>query len=154
FFERYERITGESFYALKPGEPGASATGGEVAALRTRFLECMDDDFNTGGAVGVLFELLSALNRFADGKKLESPDADAAAKAELRRGAQVLREQRAILGLFHAPIAKSGGGGELATRLKALAGELGVSSPGQSVEELMPQFIQARADARKAKNFA
>src|SRR5438093_9957826 len=55
FFERYERITGESFYALRPGEPGASATG-EMAALRSRFLECMDDDFNTGGAVGVLFE--------------------------------------------------------------------------------------------------
>src|SRR5207253_10830725 len=55
FFERYERITGESFYALSPGEPGASATGEGIAALRARLLECMDDDCNTGRAVGVLF---------------------------------------------------------------------------------------------------
>src|SRR5437868_907324 len=63
FFERYERVTGRSFFALAAGEPGASATGGPVAELRAKFMECMDDDFNTGGAVGVLFELLSALNR-------------------------------------------------------------------------------------------
>src|SRR5947209_13135140 len=74
FFERYERITGDSFYnlgepgALVAGElsksPGASAPGSPIAAdLRTRFLEHMDDDFNTGGATGVLFELLSTLNR-------------------------------------------------------------------------------------------
>ncbi len=113
----------------------------------------MDDDFNTGGAVGVLFELLSALNRFADAKKLETPDADPAAKAEFRRGVSVLREQSALLGLFHAPVEKSGGGDELAGRLKALAGELGLPA-GQTVDALMPQFIQARADARKAKNFA
>ena len=50
--------------------------------FRQRFLEAMDDDFNTGGAVGVLFELLTALNRFADTKKLEEPTADAAAKAD------------------------------------------------------------------------
>lgn len=154
FFERYERITGGSFYALKPGEPGASAIGGEIAALRTRFIDFMNDDFNTGGAVGVVFELLSALNRFADAKKLELPDADRTANTEFRRGVLVLREQSAILGLFYAPIGKSGGGDELAGRLKALAGELGVTATAQSVDELMPQFIQARAEARKAKNFA
>ena len=32
----------------------------------------MDDDFNTGGAVGVLFELVSRLNKLADGGKLET----------------------------------------------------------------------------------
>src|SRR5438874_9758582 len=41
FFERYERITGESFYSLS--KPGAQATGAH-ADLRTRFLEYMDDD--------------------------------------------------------------------------------------------------------------
>ncbi len=150
FFERYERITGQSFYALPAAKAEAS---GEVAALRGRFLECMDDDFNTGGAVGVVFELLSALNRFADAKKLETPDAEPAAKAEFRRGVSVLREQSALLGLFHAPVEKPAGGDELAGRLKALADKLGLSSSGQTVDALMPQFIQARADARKAKNF-
>ena len=37
--------------------------GVDVLHLRQRFLEHMDDDFNTGGAIGVLFELLTALNR-------------------------------------------------------------------------------------------
>ena len=33
----------------------------------------MDDDFNTGGAVGVLFELVTALNRFADDGEARRP---------------------------------------------------------------------------------
>src|SRR5947199_1037271 len=98
FFERYERITGESFYDLS--EPGAQATGA-IAELRTRFLEHMADDFNTGGATGVLFELLSALNRHADATKLEA-GGDAAAKDEFHRGVRVLRELSSLLGLFWA----------------------------------------------------
>ncbi len=47
----------------------------EVAEHRTRFLEAMDDDFNTGGALGELYELVRALNRFADAQKLE-PSSD------------------------------------------------------------------------------
>ena len=62
FFERYERITGESFYKL----PNARTESTLVAAHKTRFLDNLDDDFNTGGAVGTLFELLTELNKFAD----------------------------------------------------------------------------------------
>src|SRR5262245_42890588 len=61
FFERYERITGESFYAI-PSERTEKVPN----ALQERFFEAMSDDFNTGAAVGVLFELLSGLNKFAD----------------------------------------------------------------------------------------
>src|SRR6266480_1012844 len=50
FFERYERVAGESFYALPPRAGDAPP---EIAALRAKFGEVMDDDFNTGGAVGV-----------------------------------------------------------------------------------------------------
>ena len=60
----------------------------------------MDDDFNTGGAVGALYELLNALNRFADERKLEDAAADAKAKAEFTDGVQVLKELSQILGLF------------------------------------------------------
>ena len=35
----------------------------------------MDDDFNTGGAVGDLFELVRTLNKFADDQKLEDRQA-------------------------------------------------------------------------------
>src|SRR5438105_13680573 len=57
FFERFERITKQSFYEFK--RPLAVPLAGEFVELRKRFLEHMDDDFNTGGAVGVLYELLS-----------------------------------------------------------------------------------------------
>jgi cysteinyl-tRNA synthetase len=149
FFERYERITGESFYTLPAGKAEA---GGEVAALRARFLEYMADDFNTGGAVGVLFELLSALNRSADAANLEAPESAAAAKDEFRRGVRVLRDLSSILGLFAAPVTP-GGADRLVERLRPLAAELGLpESP--DAESLMREFIQARAEARKAKNFA
>src|SRR5439155_529088 len=80
FFERYQRITRKSFYELQaPKKRQAFDLGGtasefltEVRRLWEMFLSHMDDDFNTGGAIGVLFELLTALNRFADARQLES----------------------------------------------------------------------------------
>jgi cysteinyl-tRNA synthetase len=150
FFERYERITGESFYTRS--EPTASTTV-EIAGLRTRFLEYMNDDFNTGGATGVLFELLSALNRHADANKLEA-GGDAAAGHEFRRGVAVLRELSSILGLFWAPATSPTAGGDaLAEPLRELVTQLG-GTPAGDVDGLMRQLIQLRADARKAKNFA
>ena len=74
FFERFERITGKNFYKLKPpasrrpfeaGQPSAEFLV-EVVRFWEQFLEHMDDDFNTGGAIGMLYELLTALNRFAE----------------------------------------------------------------------------------------
>ena len=94
FIERFERITKKSYYALeaprvrRPLEAGADLG----AELREQFLAHMDDDFNTGGGVGVLYELLTALNRFADARKLEEPGRDSANVAEWQRGVIVLRE--------------------------------------------------------------
>ena len=59
--------------AAPPGDPARPAMPllGRVAALRERFLASMDDDFNTGGAIGVLHELVTALNKFVDDGNLE-----------------------------------------------------------------------------------
>jgi cysteinyl-tRNA synthetase len=109
FFERYERITKASFYTLKAPEKRGSFEAGnsdflaDVVKLRDSFLACMDDDFNTGGAVGSVYELLTALNRFADVKGLEGAKPDGAALDEFRRGTLVLRELSNILGLFWEP---------------------------------------------------
>ena len=54
--------------------PSASELLGQVEPIRRRFLEAMDDDFNTGGALGELFDLVRALNRQADTNRLESAD--------------------------------------------------------------------------------
>jgi cysteinyl-tRNA synthetase len=133
FFERVERITKTSFYSYPKSD---AASAGEFAEFRKRFIEYMDDDFNTGGAVAVLFEMVSALNRFADAKQLESGSANGADLDAFRGGVQTLQEMGEILGLFWAPIEKPSSGDD-----KLVAG-------------LMQLLIDLRAEARKAKNFA
>jgi cysteinyl-tRNA synthetase len=142
FFERYQRITGQSFQALSaPAKRGEFLAEGpfllEVAKLRDRFLDCMDDDFNTGGAIGVLNELLTALNRCADQEQLETPGPKTdGLKPTFQRGVTVLRELSQLLGLFVAPPAK-----------KEAAGD-GLANG------LMQLLIDLRAECRKTKNFA
>lgn len=142
FFERYERITKGSYFALSaPARRGEFATEGRefleaVAKLREAFLTNMDDDFNTGGAVGVLYELLTALNRYADAKQLEGGNPDAAAVSDFRRGVVVLRELGNLLGLFQEAPRSVGGGND------------------QLVSGLMQLLLDLRAEARKTKNFA
>src|SRR5204862_3685966 len=58
FFERVERITKRSFYSLEaPTARHPTDVSDEFNPLRARFLEHMDDDFNTSGAIGELYEL-------------------------------------------------------------------------------------------------
>lgn len=144
FFERFQRTTQESFFKLPvPAKRAAFDPSGtnrefltEVARHREAFLECMDDDFNTGGAVGVLYELLSTLNRFADARKLEANASDKAAVADFRRGAVVLKEMSQILGVFQDPPA------------------VAAKAQDKLVDDLVRLFIDFRAEARKSKNFA
>lgn len=144
WFERYERITGKSFYLLRANstrvagefEPGPDSTLKAIHDARNSFLSKMDDDFNTGGAVSDLFELLRVLNRFVDEKGLEE-----AAKrtpsdlAILDRGASVLRDLSMILGLFLEKPTKSS------------------SEDDAIVGKLMQLVIELRADARVRKDF-
>ncbi len=144
-FETYERIAKQSFYSLTAsttramsaelkGEPAAYFQ--ELADYRARFLDSMDDDFNTGGAVGTLFELRKTLNAFINDQKLEGPGAtNAAAVAALTAGLTLLRELSQLLGVFREPIAK------------AAAADDGFSN------DLMQLVLDLRAEARKSKNW-
>ncbi|MBV8270028.1 MAG: cysteine--tRNA ligase [Planctomycetaceae bacterium] len=136
-FERFERITGASFYGLDAParrgdfDAGASPLLEEIAEHRHRFLGAMDDDFNTGGALGELYEIVHALNRFAHGLTAES----SALIDEYRAGMTVLRELTRILGLFRQPVARA----ELPKdRLAA---------------PLLDLLVQLRAQVRKEKNY-
>jgi cysteinyl-tRNA synthetase len=141
FFKRYERITGERYFDVPPAATRGAAqqheSGGEVATVRQRFLDTMDDDFNTGVGVAALFDLVRSLNKLADVEKLEEGKPSAAKLSEFKRGAATLRELSATLGLFLKPIEAKAVGGD-----DALVGQL--------VELL----IEARANARKNKDFA
>jgi cysteinyl-tRNA synthetase len=145
FFKRFERVSSEGFFALptpatrSQGEfdPGGTPLLTAVAEQRNRFLEAMDDDFNTGGAIGALFDLVRVLNKFVDDEKLEEPSKRSPEKIRvLRRGAVTFRELAGTLGLFRkAPDEKAPGGDDLAGKLMKL-------------------LIDLRAEARKKKDFA
>jgi cysteinyl-tRNA synthetase len=143
--KRIERITGTSFYELSDvpitregGEfdPGPSELLAEVAALRTKFLAAMDDDFNTGGAIGELFELARALNRYCDEHELEHPAKRSGKLEPFARGVRTLAELARILGLFTKPPEQPAGAGN------------------ELLGKIMPLVIELRASARKNKNFA
>ena len=145
-FETYERITGESFYGLKAattrtdsiklqGEPQAFLA--EISQFRDRFVESLDDDFNTGGAVGALFELRKAINAYINEHKLDAAGAaNTPAIAGLKMAMSLLKELANLLGVFAKPLPK------------AAAADDGFTN------ELMQLILEIRAEARKAKNFS
>ncbi|MEN6450476.1 MAG: cysteine--tRNA ligase [Thermoguttaceae bacterium] len=165
-FKRFERITGESFYTLaaptmrKDGDDRLAvagtatriaAPGADVPSVakqdhplltlaaghRAKFLDDMDDDFNTGGGIGTLFELVRALNKFADDEKLEDPAKRTPENLDAwRRGVGVLRELTGVLGLFRKPPQETAAGGD------------------DLADKLMRLLIELRAEARKKKDFA
>jgi cysteinyl-tRNA synthetase len=139
-FERFERITGESFYNLKAparrDDPSVAGAPAEVLEHRGRFLDAMDDDFNTGGAMGELHEIARALNRFSDTANLEAEPRDLAQLESFRLGVQALKELTQILGLFRRPPAAAKATGD---RLAA---------------PLLDLLVDLRARLRTEKNFA
>jgi cysteinyl-tRNA synthetase len=137
-FERFETLCGIPFDQLEAPtrraefEPGSSPLLAEIAEHRRRFLDAMDDDFNTGGAIGELFDVVHALNRFANNL---TPSA-AESLAEYRAGVVVLKELSQILGLFRRRVAR----------------------PEPAVEDrlaapLLDLLVELRARLRKEKNF-
>jgi cysteinyl-tRNA synthetase len=145
FFERFQKIAKQRFYNLPAPTTRAAGDSARsddpllaaVHKLRASFLEKMDDDFNTGGAIADLFDLVRELNKYADQQKLEEvtdvKDCHLKAFVEATR---VLRELANILGLFRGAPTQRGGGGE------------GV------VPKLMQLLIELRAESRAKKDFA
>ena len=142
-FDRFERVTGRSFFELDaPTDREAGDRHAErdlptgVRDHRERFLEAMDDDFNTGGALGELFEVVRALNRDADARGIDTQGGDSSAKTSWIAGVAVLRELSTLLGLFLRPSERSDANAD------------GLTAP------LVELFIEFRAQARKDRNFA
>lgn len=117
FAERAERVMKRKFTDLKPAptENSQATLAMKFVTFMIRFREFMNDDFNTGGAVGVLFEVVRELNKLADDKRLESAMSDRPALAEFIEGATMLREMAHILGLTFAPEPTTLGGNDQLT---------------------------------------
>jgi len=143
-FETYQRITGESFYhlaapTLRTETTDLSGLPEELRILATdlrdKFWEAMDDDFNTGGAMGQLFELRRVINGFVAQHKLEE-QADATRRRQLQTLATLFKELANLLGVFRQPQAKKSGADD------------------EFVNGLMALILDIRKEARASKNWA
>ena len=105
--------------------------------LPARFAEAMDDDFNTAGAVAVLFEAARAINRLTSKKAVNSGEHEL-----VRRLRNALRDQARVVGLL----------AEDPKRWLERHEHAGLASTGLSAEDVEKKIDERRA-ARAAKDF-
>lgn len=151
-FERVERLAGpgphadidESAATLLESENGDYVR--DMLGLKNKYLEAMDDDFNTAGAIGALHELAGATNSF-----IERTEAEKTKAADLVQtaaaGAMTVRRLGNLLGLFLKPLTSG-----TATVPVATAG--GADKNASTLDGVMQLLIRLRAEARTSKNFA
>jgi len=124
---------------------GSKGNGIDVEAYRHRFIQAMDDDFNTAQAVAVLFELAHDVNRLRE------------AGYGVALAQQVLADMAGVLGLTLKPPKKPALDIELVAQVAAsVYQELGRSnSPreGQTAEEIIDDLIVMRKELRASKQW-
>jgi len=145
FYRLFERITGRDFHSLPTsesreqnvsleGEPSEFHT--ELKEFRGRFLDSMNDDFNTGAAIGVLFEMRKRSNGFISQQKLDvDGPKEESSQAALTTAMALLKELSNLLGVFWTAVVKPDGVDD------------------EFAAELMTLLIDIRAKARSSKNF-
>jgi cysteinyl-tRNA synthetase len=111
-----------------------------VIALKMKFLEMMDDDFNTAGAIGVLHELAGEINSYIERSGVER-ERHADVIDAVGAAGQTLAKLAGLLGMLFT-------GDAVDTRASA------TSEANQLTDQLMKLLIQLRAEARAGKNFA
>ncbi|HPF39621.1 MAG TPA: cysteine--tRNA ligase [Phycisphaerae bacterium] len=142
--ERVERVTNADPYKpelqierMRDAEldPRGRDLLDELMHLRVRFLEEMDDDFNTAGAIAVLFEIANAMNKYIDSAKLET-HSEETPRNMLRAAGGTLVSLGNVLGLFERrPAAK-------------LAGD------DSKLPQLVDLLVEVRKLSREAKQYA
>jgi len=132
---------GKEIIPLNPGnlQGLAREVFEKVSAFKKKFLEAMEDDFNTAMALGYLHELTRTLNRALGEKGFRK---DAAAPALLHEGRGRLIEGGRILGLFR----------ENPTRYFAAERTRYLLARGLKEEEVQ-DWIGRRERARNAKDW-
>lgn len=68
----------------------------QISLLKERFIDAMDDDFNTAGALGHIFEFIREVNKFLDAR----PSGEKAKGLVLRAG-EILTELGNVLNIFN-----------------------------------------------------
>jgi cysteinyl-tRNA synthetase len=124
--------------------PSPASADVDVAALRERFFAALDDDMNTAGALGVVFEAVGNVN---------------VAPAARRDLAAFLEDALGVLGvadlLTRAVVVAPSAAVDpaIVERLRAALGDV-VAINGEGPEGAIARAIDARNAARKARDFA
>jgi cysteinyl-tRNA synthetase len=118
------------YTALRGCGEGESPSADFDASYRGRFIEAMDDDFNTPEAIAVLFDLAREINRLRDQDMAEAASA-----------AALLRELAGILGLMQ---------GNAEDYLQGTPDDRGLSP--DDIEKLIAQRTAARANRNWAES--
>ncbi len=118
-----------------------------VTEVRARFAADMDDDFNSAGALGALFELARAANGFLSANEtvLSAPDLDVLGDA----AATVIE----LLGVLGVDLPAGETGPSLPVGVIAIAAEVAGYS-GDDTSAAMDALLEARAAARADKDWA
>jgi cysteinyl-tRNA synthetase len=120
-------------------DPEFNSLRDKIDSVSTRFQDDMDDDFNTAAALGQLFDLCRALNRFQDSRPRKPTPEE---KKLLAQGVHRLLECANVLGLLQRSPEEF-----FREQRRMSLSILGIGQ--QEVEGL----IAARAQARKEKNW-
>jgi len=142
--ERVERINGAPLAdnaqemdqvasGLLEGEAGPLAKA--AMDLKMKFLEMMDDDFNTAGAIAVMHELAGQVNGFIEKHQLEK-NKQAEMLSAATAATVTVRKLGSLLGLFRKGV------------------KMADKQESTLADDLMKLLIKLRADARQSKNFA
>ncbi len=117
-----------------------------VDAMRSSFIEAMDDDFNTAGALGAIFTFVSEANTLLSDTCVCCVNAEA-----VEEGAKAVEELLAVLGIDLNDAQEEGE--ENTEEVVALASSLAGYS-GTESEEAIQALLDCRQNARTEKNFA
>lgn len=157
FFDRFNEITskvetkdfpGQYYFELPCAtqrdqgdfDPGEDPLLKDIHAAREKFLASMDDDFNTGAAISVLFDSLRALNRHIDQNSIgPAADVETPAVASLIKATAVIRELTSVLGLFVKPVQPAGGDD---------------ADEAALLDQVVHLLIDLRKEARERKDYA
>jgi cysteinyl-tRNA synthetase len=123
------------------------ALSAAVADARVRFDEGMDDDFNSAGALGAVFELARTANGFLSTNESALSAADL---AELAEAASTVDE---LLGVLGVTLPADQAGPALPSGVVPLAARL-AGYAGDDTSAAMDAVLAARSEARAAKDWS
>ena len=126
----------------------ADAAATLVRQTRLKFIEAMDDDFNSSKALGDVFDFVGAANTLVAGKTLSAADVEA-----VRPVRGLIVELMGVFGVDIEAVLAADSGDEYPVEVIALASEL-AGFEGDSTADAVDALLDARAEARAAKNWA